>query len=567
MNVRVRRGRPWQRGPLAMFGVLAWLATYAIGCDAPPVDDEEPFDPSTYADGSEPLFEPTRLLEVALTLEPDDWETLGREGRTLQAGSCAEIANGPQDYDYTYFPAELSIDGEDLETVGVRKKGYIGSLTVTTPSLKVDFDRFGGEPEQLGLGRLTLNNNKQDASKVRQCLTYELFRKAGVPAPRCNFARVTVNGDSLGTYSNVESIGRRFLRRHFADASGNLYEGQNGSDLLADTIDWFELKTNESQPDRGDLAALAKALTASDDDLLEALSPHLDVDRFLTYWAMEALTASWDSYSTLANNFWLYRDPDSGFVFIPWGTDATLNESGLVGGTRQQHVSTDSILSKRLYALPEVRDRYYERLRMLLDEVWDVDAILGRIDELSDLLDDADPAGLDQIRSFVRKRRKLIEAELEEGKADFVSGQICFNRGLPVSGTFQGYWGGGDGESSLSIEVDGTPVPLMAPRVSASMGASPVVPGAPGITLSARTQDDKPLSIIFSVEGPLFSSGVIPFHGSSIIGLLTTPTALGLEDVSLAMISEGSIELTEAGMEDGDVIAGSFSGRIYAAEL
>ncbi len=39
-------------------------------------------------------------------------------------------------------------------------------------------------------------------------MAYKLFNDAGVQAPRCSFAKVTVNGEYLGLYSNVESIGK-----------------------------------------------------------------------------------------------------------------------------------------------------------------------------------------------------------------------------------------------------------------------------------------------------------------------------------------------------------------------
>ena len=57
-----------------------------------------------------------------------------------------------------------------------------------------------------GLKQLTLNNNHQDETLISQCLGYSLFRAAGVPAPRCAFAHVTMNGVDLGVYSNVESV-------------------------------------------------------------------------------------------------------------------------------------------------------------------------------------------------------------------------------------------------------------------------------------------------------------------------------------------------------------------------
>ena len=51
-------------------------------------------------------------------------------------------------------------------------------------------------------------------------------------SPRCNFAKVTVNGKYLGIYSNVESVKSPFLERAFGDSSGGLFEGT--------VVDWSD---------------------------------------------------------------------------------------------------------------------------------------------------------------------------------------------------------------------------------------------------------------------------------------------------------------------------------------
>jgi hypothetical protein len=566
------------------FRVLATLTTtllISVGCSESrsegagndPGDGGDPvvpFDPANIVDGSDPVFDAARLVSIDVTLAPADWSALGREGRSVSSAGCDGFEG--TDFSYTVFPAELSIDGEAIGTVGLRKKGFLGSLMISRPSLKVDFNRFRAGLEFSGLGRLTLNNNKQDPSMLRQCVTYALFRAAGVHAPRCNFAHVTVNGTLLGTFSNVESIGRRFLRRRFADASGNLYEGQ-GNDFVDGRWETFQVKTNEATNDRSDLRALTEALKVEDDKLLDALAPLLDVDRFLTYWAMEALTASWDSYSTLGNNFWLYNDPNSGFEFIPWGTDATLSEGALVGGPRVQHVSTDSILSKRLYALPEIRARYFGRLRELLDTVWDVDSLLAQIDAWEALIGDGRPEDIEEIREFVRRRRMVIEAELDaESSAEPDSGDVCFLPGPEISGTFSGVWlddpqAASTAASAAELVVDGTPIVLSDVTTRASKGLSSVVSDAPGISITGTTGDGVPIMLTIGIEEPLYASGDIPFHAISNVGFIANPASIGFADAPVAFVSDGVIRLAEAGSTDGAPVSGSFEGRLFGIRL
>ena len=60
---------------------------------------------------------------------------------------------------------------------------------------------------------------------IRQYLAYEVFRRTDVPAQRCSFAKVLVNGKDLGIYTALEPINEAFLSEHFGRGDGNLYEG------------------------------------------------------------------------------------------------------------------------------------------------------------------------------------------------------------------------------------------------------------------------------------------------------------------------------------------------------
>jgi hypothetical protein len=96
--------------------------------------------------------------------------------------------------------------------------------TVGCSSLEIRFDEYVKDQEFRGLDRLTLNNCVQDPTKAQQFMAYSLMGKAGVPVPRSNLARVVVNGEDLGIYANVESIRKAFIKHHFGDAKGDLFE-------------------------------------------------------------------------------------------------------------------------------------------------------------------------------------------------------------------------------------------------------------------------------------------------------------------------------------------------------
>ena len=81
------------------------------------------------------------------------------------------------------MPATVTIDGDTMGNVNVRKKGFIGSLSPDLPSLKLDFNDLQEGRTYQNVSRMTLNNNRQDPSNVRQCLAYDRFRDIGIAAP------------------------------------------------------------------------------------------------------------------------------------------------------------------------------------------------------------------------------------------------------------------------------------------------------------------------------------------------------------------------------------------------
>ena len=171
---------------------------------------EEDATSTPFVDRAAPYFEPDRVLEVAIELAPEDWEALRLETRGIADILGGDCLDGPPEQLFSWFPATVTVDGVTLEEAGVRKKGYLGSMSYDKPSLKVRFDKYVDQllTDTLGgvLQRLTLNNVQQDYSKLNTCMSYHVFAAAGQPAPRCSFVSATVNGEDMGLYVHVESI-------------------------------------------------------------------------------------------------------------------------------------------------------------------------------------------------------------------------------------------------------------------------------------------------------------------------------------------------------------------------
>ncbi len=387
-----------------------------------PVINGLPCLPNT-PDGVDPTegvsFDPNHVVCIKVTMDPHDFERLAEETRFDGAGNDFDQiwpdCSQPWPSAYNWYRADIEVDGVSLLDVGIRKKGFVGSQYSPVPALKIKTDKyvkgqFLGDTE-----RITLNNNGGILPRMAACLTYEVFAAAGYPTPRCNIANVLVNGQPKGPYVHIEAIKKRFLRRAFGDNTGSLYEGTH-TDFVEAWLPRWECKTDDTDTSYAPLLGVAQALQKPDDELVDALSSVLNIDRYITFWALETLVNHLDGYGADRNNFYVYFDPtDAGrAVFIPWGADKTfLGDFNLDG-----YLTAD--LPRRLSRIPAIATRMENELERLLDEVWDAAALLESIDRYSAQVKSAEQADdydtkVEALRTWVRNRPDQVREMLRLG--------------------------------------------------------------------------------------------------------------------------------------------------------
>ncbi len=556
--------------------------------DPPP--PPEPIPP----DAADAYFAMGRVLDISIEIDTEDWDTLRHQTRTFE-DVMAEIAeyelSRPFAGIYTWFPATVTIDGETHTEVGVRKKGFLGSQSDTKPALKLRYDKYVDDQSLGGvMQRMTLNNSIQDPSMINTCLTYEVFAAAGNPASRCNFATVSVNGRNLGLYVHVEEIKAPFLARHFATTEGNLYEG-TVSDFTPEFRGTIEKKTNEDADDWSDIDALVAALQDPSDAGWAALADLVDLDRFLSFWATEVLVGHWDGYAGDRNNYWFYRDLDGRFVFIPWGVDDTFHLKDDPNPFDNISDPPPSVLAltaipNRLYNDDDWRARYVDRLRHLLEVVWDEEALLARVDEMAAIVHEhalpevrpAAAADAERIRQFIEKRRAEILDDLTPQPPEWPDPDFPVGGADPLEMTvrFESTWGSNE---SINPIAEGEILHL-------ALDGSEVPPGDSGVIVGHASPEesvgfDEPAASITllglqpdgSVEGmtvvlPLarFTSGTELVIGTDDIGggVWTIPAG-GTALDSFTPFTEGTLKLAEAGTSEGATVLGSFVGAFGGA--
>ena len=205
------------------------------------------------------LFPRDRVLDVRITLAKKDWDKIRIQTRSFQAALSPRRQFEPPKTPYTYVTGKAVIDGVVFPKVGIRKKGFIGSRSSSRPSLKIKLnhvDKGGGID---GLKNLTFNNNLQDVSQLSQFMGYALFNQIGSPAPRCAYAKITVNDVNMGIYTHVESVRKPLLKRGFGSSKGTLYEG-TVTDFFAGWEASFERKFGKKKRGMKHIKKMVKAL-------------------------------------------------------------------------------------------------------------------------------------------------------------------------------------------------------------------------------------------------------------------------------------------------------------------
>lgn len=336
------------------------------------------------------------VRQIRITIAPSEMETLRASSRT-------------------YVTATVGEGGKVFEKVGVHLKGSTGSFRTldTKPALTLNFERFGPGQKFHGLGKIHLNNSVEDPSYLNEWLGGELFRAASVPAPRVAHALVELNGRKLGLYVLKEGFTEDFLALHFRRTDGNLYDTGGGHEVT----DAMERNSGAGPNNHADLQALAAA--AQEPDLArrwQRLGQTLDVERFVSFMAMEVMTGHRDGYCLARNNFRIYHDPGADrMIFLPHGMD---NLFGKADATL--HPRMAGLVAKALLETPEGRRLHRERMHGLFTNLFQVAALTNRVNELAARL----RPGLD--RGMVRE----LDAQLMLAKERIVRRALDLARQL-----------------------------------------------------------------------------------------------------------------------------------------
>ncbi len=282
--------------------------------------------------GSNDLFDLKVVRTLFLEFENDDWEAELEEFH----GTDVDV------------PATLTVDGQTFTNVGVRFRGMSSYMMLprgSKRSLNLSLDLVDEDQRFLGAKTLNLLNSHEDPTFMHTVLYSQIAREYLV-APRANWVRVVINGESWGLYPCAQQFDKIMMKENYGSGDGNGTRwkvpgspgGRGGLEYLGDNIDdyrpRFEIKGGDNLAAWRALIALCKTLNETPaDELASALGPMLDIEETLRFLALDNALVNGDGYWVRASDYCLYLDPKGKFHVIPHDMNEVLQPPmGPMGG-------------------------------------------------------------------------------------------------------------------------------------------------------------------------------------------------------------------------------------------
>ena len=150
-------------------------------------------------------------------------------------------------------------------------------------------------------------------------LAFELFQRAGVPAPMTEHLRIWIDGRCRGYQLLIEQPNKVFLARIERDTKGALYKlVWQGHGIVGQ----HEKKTRETEG-HDDLIQLIQGLERTGGIAQwEFIRQHFNVEEFINYYAVSMAIQNWDGFW---NNYYAYHDSagTGQWEIYPWDEDKT----------------------------------------------------------------------------------------------------------------------------------------------------------------------------------------------------------------------------------------------------
>lgn len=309
---------------------------------------------------------------------------------------------------------------ETHDSVGIRLRGAT-SRNARKKSFKIEFNSFIKGRKFYNVTDINLNGEHNDPSIVRSKLVYDLSRQIGLNSPRCAYGEVYINGKYYGIYLLTEQIDDEWLKKNYANFSGNLWKCLYPGDLKYLGIDpnkyktvmhdsitrAYELKTNKELDNYSKFSRLVNIVNNTATAILpDSLESVISIQDLLKYYALHVLVGGWDNYWSLMNNYYLYHDPTADlFHILPYDEDNTFgidwfNVNWATANIYNwpKAVSGSRPLADRVLPIAQYKNLYTHFIDHIAKNAFNVPLWEGRLDSIKNMI--AASASADSFRAL-----------------------------------------------------------------------------------------------------------------------------------------------------------------------
>ena len=291
----------------------------------------------------------------------------------------------------TYIYADsIRINGTSFDSCGVRYKGNSSYNPSNQKNpLRLELNTIKANQDYQGFTDIKLSNGYKDPSMIREILTYQILENY-MDCPRSNFARVYINGQYRGVYTNNESIKDDFNEAHYyADdtyfkcnpVGGAGPGGGTSPDLKylgTDSTSYFNGYELKSTYGWNRLVTLCNTLNND----FQNIESTLDIDRAIWMLAFNNVLVNLDSYNgAFRQNYYISWDKNGRFVPTVW--DVNMSFGGFPGGTGSgaftpsaldpfsNSTSVNHPLIQQIMANPLYKRMYMAHVRTMVQEMFE----------------------------------------------------------------------------------------------------------------------------------------------------------------------------------------------------
>jgi spore coat protein H len=402
------------------------------------------------------LFRQTNISTVDLEFAKADYEALAPRGPGWfgggGGGSDQSWLQGPEGkrngfaasrgVQFSYVHANVSIDGQTLKNIGVRYKGngsYFEGMAKGKTSLKLDFAEYVKGQKFGRLKKLNLHSNITDASCINEVLAFQLFRDAGVPAPRTSYARVFIKVEgrqqrsAAGLFSIVENPDEQFVAARGLPAAGAIFKPV-ASQLFADLgPDWkrynqtYDPKTPLTDGQKQRVIDFARLVSgATDAQFAARVGEFLDLEETARYLSVVVFLSDLDGLLGPGQNYYLYLDPRTQkFSFIAWDQDHAFGQffRGTQSAREQLSIhhpwSESSRFLERLFRVDGFKKLYLARLTEFSTTLFKPERFHRQVDDLAAVIR---PAIKEESDQRLLRFERAVAGEVPPGDAGMFRG-------------------------------------------------------------------------------------------------------------------------------------------------